>query len=154
VPSPAPLPRAPASPLQPPPVPDEPVRALPSLSTSLPLQLTRFVGRTAELEGLEFLLRSHLPPENGQGVSLFACRLATITGPGGAGKTRLAIEVAGRSARVFEGRVWFVPLADLTDPALLPFALANALKLPSVSGDDPLEQVVSFLNARDTYLPS
>jgi predicted ATPase/DNA-binding SARP family transcriptional activator len=99
----------------------------------LPLQLTRCFGREAEIAAL---IRRLGEPET---------RLATLTGPGGVGKTRLALEVARHLAPTFDGRVWFVELAALPDPNLIPFAVANALKLPLVSDKDPLEAVVEML---------
>jgi predicted ATPase/DNA-binding SARP family transcriptional activator len=105
----------------------------PPLPLTLPLQLTRFFGREWEIEQLTRRLRQ---PET---------RLVTLTGPGGAGKTRLAIEVARRLAPEFQGRVWFVELAALPDPNLIPFAVAGALRLPPVPDRDPLEGVVETL---------
>ncbi|MFF7192456.1 BTAD domain-containing putative transcriptional regulator [Streptomyces sp. NPDC008079] len=77
----------------------------------LPAQLTSFVGRSAELERI--------------GEQLARQRLVTLTGPGGAGKTRLAVEAAGRYAH----DACFVPLAGLSDGAELPQAVLGALGL-------------------------
>jgi predicted ATPase/DNA-binding SARP family transcriptional activator len=99
----------------------------------LPLQLTRFFGREAEIAELS---RRLAVPQT---------RLLTLTGPGGAGKTRLALEVARQLAPAFHGRVWFVELAALPDPNLIPFALASALKLSLTPEKDPLEAVVETL---------
>jgi predicted ATPase/DNA-binding SARP family transcriptional activator len=105
----------------------------PSTVASLPLQLTRFFGREEEVADLT---RRLVQPET---------RLLTLTGPGGAGKTRLAIEVARQVAPAFDGRVWFVELAALPDPNLIPFALAQTLKLSLSPDKDPLETVVERL---------
>lgn len=89
---------------------------------TLPLQLTRFIGRELELASLETLLR----PATEEAFHL--SRLVTLTGPGGTGKTRLSLEAAGRLAPAFQGRVWFVELAHLLGPDLLPTAILNAVK--------------------------
>jgi predicted ATPase/DNA-binding SARP family transcriptional activator len=119
----------------PPPVVTVPAPALPPERTAptLPLQLTRFFGREQEAEQLETMLQT---PE---------MRLVTLLGPGGAGKTRLAVEVARRLATAFSNRVWFVGLADLPDASLMLAALIRALKLPPDSQVDPLERVAQYL---------
>lgn len=98
---------------------------------NLPLRLTRFFGRTQEVAALTDLL------ESGQS------QLITLTGIGGAGKTRLAIEVA-RQATVqsASGGAWFVPLADRTDAGQILGAIRDALQLPRQADSDPLEQLV------------
>lgn len=84
-------------------------------STNLPAPISPLVGRTAELERLpELLSRS---------------RLVTLVGPGGSGKTRLALAAARDVAIEFRDGAWFVPLAGLTDPARIPDAVAEALAL-------------------------
>ena len=94
---------------------------------NLPLPPTPLLGREREVAELTALLRGE-----GEGT-----RLLTLTGPGGVGKTRLALEVAWalQAARdVFPDGVWFVRLAPLTDPALVLSTIAQALGLSENSG--------------------
>jgi predicted ATPase/class 3 adenylate cyclase len=83
--------------------------------TNLPVPATPFLGREAELTELAALIAR-------QGV-----RLVTLTGPGGTGKTRLALQAAAAAADQFPGGVWWVPLAPLRDPALVLESAAQAL---------------------------
>lgn len=92
-----------------------PLRASPRQAPQLPPQPTPFVGREAELAKLAEWLADR------------SCRLITITGPGGAGKTRLAMQAAMGHATVFADGVAFVPLTAVTDPTLLPSAIAQGL---------------------------
>jgi len=95
---------------------------------NLPYQLTSFIGREQEIAQLEELVMAN--------------RLVTLTGAGGAGKTRLAIEVASRLTGAFPDGVWLVELAALSDPRLVPQAVAQALALP----DQPARPVIETLN--------
>jgi predicted ATPase len=89
-----------------------PAAAAPPLG-NLPAAVTSFVGRRAEVEAAGHLLRRS--------------RLVTLTGPGGAGKTRLAIELARTLLESFPDGAWLVELEAVTDPATVPDALAAAL---------------------------
>lgn len=93
-----------------------------------------FVGRHRELAALEELLA--------------ASSLITLTGVGGAGKTRLAMRAANRYAEHEGIDCWFVPLESVQDPQRVPRAVVRALPLADQSGRDPLEVVVAAL--RDT----
>ena len=95
---------------------------------NLTYQLTSFVGREQEIAQLRDLLRVN--------------RLVTLTGAGGAGKTRLAIEVASRSVDAFADGVWLVELAALSDPSLVPQAVAKALDVK----EQPARPVIETLN--------
>jgi predicted ATPase/DNA-binding SARP family transcriptional activator len=106
--------RHPANPANP----DTPGQAQPltqSPSTNLRAALTSFVGRDAELAQVAELLRAH--------------RLLTLTGPGGAGKTRLAVEAARAELDAMPDGVWLVELAPVTDPAEVTSAVLGALGL-------------------------
>lgn len=92
------------------------------LPPTLPMPLTRFYGRDTEIQEIDILLSSF--------------RLVTLTGPGGAGKTRLATEVARRKLDIFPDGVFFVALEDQFDPArILEAILAVLLSVPSGNGD-------------------
>jgi predicted ATPase/DNA-binding winged helix-turn-helix (wHTH) protein len=95
---------------------------------NLPYQLTSFIGREQEIAQLEALATAN--------------RLVTLTGAGGAGKTRLAIEVASRLIDTFPDGVWLVELAALSDPRLVPQAVAQALELK----EQPARTVIETLD--------
>lgn len=97
-----------------------------------------FVGRTAELAQLGALLRR--------------ARLVTITGPGGVGKTRLAQHAAARAASAGQGPVTAVSLSGLTDPRLLPHAVAARLGLPEQDITTARDAVLRYLRDRKTLL--
>jgi non-specific serine/threonine protein kinase len=127
------LPAAPASalPSQPQPTHQEPTH-------NLPLQVTRFFGREAETENLKDYLSEH--------------RLVTLTGPGGVGKTRLALRVAQASLGEFPDGVWLTELAPLFEPALVGQQLALVLGVPLDTGRPVLEAIISHLAQRRILL--
>ncbi len=81
-----------------------------------------------------------------------SARLVTLTGVGGTGKTRLALEVARRLLPAFQGAVWFVPLADLRDPALIPGAVLSALRLARDPEVEVSEQLAEALGGHSSLL--
>ena len=83
--------------------------------SNLPLQVNRFVGREREMTAVRELL--------------VTTRLLTLTGAGGSGKTRLALQVATDVREEFAHGVWWVELAALSDPLLLPQVVASVLVL-------------------------
>jgi predicted ATPase/DNA-binding SARP family transcriptional activator len=106
----------------------------------LPPQLTRFFGRDAELDRLQRELQAE-----------HRC-LITLTGPGGIGKTRLAIQTAERLRAAFQNRVWFVGLAETTDRDGVIGAIASALQLQRAPEVEPLPQVLRALTTAPALL--
>jgi predicted ATPase/class 3 adenylate cyclase len=107
--------------------------------TNLPVPATEFLGRDRELADVVEQLRN--------GV-----RLLTLTGPGGTGKTRLALQAAAEAADDFAEGVWFVPLAPLRDPALVLRHTARTLDVVE-QADRPLEDVLAeMLNGKRMLL--
>jgi predicted ATPase len=104
----------------------------------LPAQLTRFVGRGAEIAEVRQLLTDH--------------QLVTLAGAGGAGKTRLAVEVAGRLASEFDDGVWYVDLAPITHPDLVPVTVARVFGLPDQPSSSPVNTLLRFIGDRPMLL--
>ncbi|MEP7358200.1 MAG: LuxR C-terminal-related transcriptional regulator, partial [Anaerolineales bacterium] len=108
------------------------------LGHNLPLQVTRFFGRDAELGQLSDQL-----DEN---------RLVTLTGPGGVGKTRLSLRVAENALGEFADGVWLVELAPLADPELVSRQAAAALGLSDEPGRPSLDVLTAYLRRRQALL--
>ena len=103
----------------------------------LPGQLTSFVGRAPALEAVSHRMGEH--------------RLVSVVGPGGCGKTRLAIEVGQRGAVALKS-FCFVDLSGLSDPELVPVAALTALGLTEAPGASPLETLVALLAERELVI--
>ena len=108
--------------------------------TELPASLTSFVGRRRELEQVRAL------------VVRPGVRLLTLTGAGGTGKTRLALEVARAVAGEFADGARFVPLAAVAEPELMPDAIAQALGLHQSRGQSIEDALKAFLAERELLL--
>jgi predicted ATPase len=112
-------------------------------SSNLPAQVSSFVGREREIGAIKQLLQT--------------THLLALTGAGGVGKTRLALEVAGQLDPgpvdpMYTDGIWLVELAPLTDGALLPRAVASSLGVREISGEPVLETVISWLHPRNLLI--
>lgn len=110
------------------------LRATPLRSTNLPVEPTAFIGRDAETTEIESLM--------------LAARLVTLVGLGGTGKTRLALHLARRAGGGFPDGVWLVELAGITDPALIPGAIAQAVGSRETAGLAADLAVIDHLSGR------
>jgi predicted ATPase len=115
-----------------------PLRAHEELPGKLRMSPTSFVGRDAELAEVVALVRAH--------------RLVTLTGVGGVGKTRLALEAASRLASEFPGGVWVIELAPVGDPTAVPAAVATTLGIVQQPGLGVAESVADALAGRRRLL--
>jgi predicted ATPase/class 3 adenylate cyclase len=117
-----------------------PLRTLERVDHNLPLQLTSFIGREAELEELRALTEQH--------------RLVTVTGVGGAGKTRLSLQVAADLALEFRDGVHFVGLAPISDPDEVPNAFSSAMgiRFEKGSSTDVIERIIDQVRHRQMLL--
>jgi hypothetical protein len=117
-----------------------PLRSLEGRPHNLPRQPTPFLGREGEVAEVVALLRRG------------DARLLTLTGPGGGGKTRLALQAAADALDAFPDGAWFVPLAPLADPALVPSAVAQALGVAEQGGRPVAELLRDHLAGRRLLL--
>src|SRR5258708_7243638 len=106
---------------------EKPAKQVETRPTNLPVQRTGFVGREKEVAAAkELLLRRHV-------------RLVTVTGPGGIGKTRLAVQVASSLVDCFPGGIHFVSLSWLSDPDLIASVIVQTLGIREAGGQSPFE---------------
>ena len=125
----------------------------PLVPTHLPLPLTHFFGRESEIMHIQQMLERSADDYNVLESSYCGTRCLTLTGAGGTGKTRLAIEVARKLFSQFHGGVTFVPLADVLNPSLIGYTIARELRLPpTVTISDPFDQVVVALSGPPVLL--
>ncbi len=116
------------------------VASAPTLLGSLPIPRTRLIGREAEIPvARAFLLDDAVP-------------LLTLTGPGGVGKTRLALTIANDVAAHFTDGVMWVDLAPLTDPALVPVAVATACGITIAADRSLVETLAATLRSKQRLL--
>ena len=107
-------------------------------SQKLPVVLTSFVGRQLQITDLSEIVANN--------------RLVTLTGAGGAGKTRLALKVAAHVAGGFRDGVWYVDLSTITDAGLVALTVARAFGLPDQPGRSTVDTVVKFVGDRQTLV--
>ncbi|HSO28104.1 MAG TPA: helix-turn-helix domain-containing protein, partial [Anaerolineales bacterium] len=112
----------------------------PVFHSNLPVPMAPMIGRERELAGIEQLLADS------------NCRLLTLTGPGGIGKTRLALEIAHRRQADFPQGVFFVSLASVADVDFMIPAIANVLGLVFYGPEPPLQQLIRALRSRHALL--
>jgi len=116
---------------------DVPARHSEPRPNNLPVQRTAFIGREHEAASLRQLL------------SRVDVRLVTLTGPGGIGKTRLALQVASGIAGQFPGGVCFVPLSAVGDPGLIVSTIAQAVGVRETGNHSPQESLEEYLGGLD-----
>ena len=110
----------------------------PLVAHRLPPQLTSFVGRKAEIDDVRAALADN--------------QLVTLTGAGGVGKTRLAVQIANLVAHEYADGVWFVDLAPVTDPDAVPATVMRTFGLPDQPGRSAMDALRGFLSDRRTLV--
>ncbi len=115
-----------------------PIRSLDARPNNLPVQLTAFVGRERELEELRAIVDR--------------ARLVTLTGPGGTGKSRLALHLAASVADRFPDGIWFVPLAAVVDPELVPASIAGTIGIRENPNRPRMDVIAEELDGKRTLL--
>ncbi|MGW8226580.1 MAG: ATP-binding protein, partial [Anaerolineales bacterium] len=115
-----------------------PLNTLDSRLNNLPIQLTSFLGREKEITQIRRRMKEN--------------RLVTLTGPGGVGKTRLSLEIASRAIEDFPNGVWFVELALVKDPGLIPQTVAKAIGLQSKQNQSTLEFLLAHLEGKQVLI--
>jgi len=115
-----------------------PIRTLDVYQHNLPAQVTSFIGRQTELAEIKLMLGTH--------------RLVTLTGSGGAGKSRLSLQVGMDCLPAFPDGVWLAELAPITDPALIPQTLLAIFNLREDNRRAALEILIDHLRAKSVLL--
>jgi len=115
-----------------------PIKTLDVTRHNLPAQMTSFIGREKELAEINQALNEH--------------RLVTLTGPGGAGKTRLSLQVGTACLNQFSDGVWLAELAPVTDPTLIPQTLFAIFNLRESSHRSAQEILIEHLRAKNILL--
>jgi hypothetical protein len=115
-----------------------PLKTLDLYRHNLPVQLTSFIGREKEIEEIKRSISTH--------------RLVTLTGVGGTGKTRLSLQIAADMLDQFRDGVWFVELASVGDPDLVPQTISSCLGIPERPGQTILQLLLDYLNTKKLLL--
>lgn len=114
------------------------LKSIDAFPNNLPVQLTSFIGREREITQIKQILN--------------ASRLITLTGAGGSGKSRLALQVAAERLNDFTNGVWIVELASLSDPSLVPQAVASVLNAITHPGREILATLIDSLQRKHLLL--
>ncbi|HKJ38910.1 MAG TPA: tetratricopeptide repeat protein, partial [Anaerolineales bacterium] len=115
-----------------------PLKTLDSYPNNLPTRLTTFIGREDQITEVKQDLNEH--------------RLVTLTGSGGTGKTRLSLQVAADVLDSFPNGVWFIELAPLADPDLIPQTILSEIGIVEQQGKDPLDVLKDYLQDKQTLI--
>ena len=115
-----------------------PLKTLDAFLNNLPTQLTSFIGRENEIVEVKQELEAH--------------RLVTLTGSGGTGKTRLSLQVAAELLEKFDHGVWFIELAPLTDPELIPQTILSTIGISEQPNKTPLEILKEYLHEKQALI--
>jgi predicted ATPase/class 3 adenylate cyclase len=115
-----------------------PLKTLEAYRHNLPMQLSSFIGREKEIAEIRQSVLTH--------------RLVTLTGVGGTGKTRLALQVAADLLDQFPDGVWFANLAPISDPDLIPRAILSAMDIPEHPGVTAWQLLMDYVRERNLLL--
>jgi predicted ATPase/class 3 adenylate cyclase len=115
-----------------------PIKSLDAFLNNLPIQLNSFIGRQKELTEIQDLLKD--------------TRLLTLTGPGGSGKTRLALQAASEMIEHFRNGVFFVPLAPTIDAKLVTSTIAQPLGIKELAGRPIADSLQDYLRGKSLLL--
>ncbi len=115
-----------------------PLNSLDEHPNNLPLQLTALIGREQDIDEVKTFIETH--------------RLLTITGAGGVGKTRVALQAGADLVDRFADGVWFVDLAPISDPELVPSVAASALGLRQAGGRSVIDSITTWLKSKHALL--
>ena len=115
-----------------------PLKTLDARPNNLPVQLTSFIGREEEIKKVKDLIRQ--------------THLLTLTGPGGGGKTRLALQIAADIIDDFSNGIWFIELAAVSDPAFTSHTLMKVFKLKEEQDKTPEDILCDYLKERETLI--
>lgn len=115
-----------------------PLKTLDARPNNLPIQLTNFIGREKEITEIKRIL--------------YDASLLTLLGPGGTGKTRLALQVGADIIDEFNNGVWLVELAPLTDPSLIPLTIARSLKISELPNQETEQTLTDYLKDKELLI--
>ena len=115
-----------------------PLKSLDALPNNLPQQLTNFIGREKEIQAVRGLFQK--------------TRLLTLTGSGGSGKTRLALQTAAEISEAYKGGAWLVEFAPLANSALVFQTVAQVLGVKEQAGQDLMQTLADFVNTKSVLL--